>query len=62
MQMKYLDTLRKGLIVCLIFWGVDCVSQKCNTNNQHLVKLSEMQSYFQRIGASAISKCKVESL
>ena len=28
----------------------------------HLVKLSEMQSYFQRIGASAISKCKAESL
>ena len=61
MQMKYLDTLRKGLIVCLIFWG-DCVSQKCNTNIQHLVKLSEMQSYFQRIGAAAISKCKAESL
>jgi hypothetical protein len=31
-------------------------------HNPHLVKLSEMQSYFQSIGASAISKCKAESL
>ncbi len=26
MQMQYLDTLRKGLIVCLIFWGGLCLS------------------------------------